>query len=88
MTGTTRTRTSTKKVLPKKPVTPRRVGVGYPHRVSLDLSDEQYTFLDAAAYDLRLSKVQLLRALVTMASEDKKLLARTTDMNKWWSRNP
>lgn len=45
----------------------------YPHRVSLDLDDERYEWLRAEAYSARVPIAGLLRAVVSLMSDDQEL---------------
>lgn len=48
----------------------------YPRRVTLDLDDARYEFMQWAAYEHRTSIAELLRAVVDELRADEKLLGR------------
>ena len=54
----------------------RRSGarLNYPHRVSLDVDDDSYQWLQWATYEHRLSSAELLRGLITAARHDDTVL--------------
>ncbi len=48
----------------------------YPRRVTLDLTDEQYEWLRATAFEARTPMSAIVRAMVQLGSEKKKTAAR------------
>jgi hypothetical protein len=50
--------------------------VSYPHRVTLDLDEERYRFLQWVGYEKRSSLADLMRATIDILREDKALLER------------